>query len=69
MKTPYAKALQDAHDAVNALGGAASTPDEEEYGRGLDEALWAIEALQAEHDTKQLEARLEAALALIRGCK
>lgn len=62
----YASALADAHDAVNALGGAATTPAEKDYSRGLDEVLWSIEGLQAEQATKELETRLEGLLALIR---
>ncbi len=62
----YASALNDAHEAVNALGGVPSTPDEEEYGRALDEVLWAIEALQLEAGTKELEHKLEAMLAQLR---
>jgi hypothetical protein len=64
--TEYERALKDAHDVVNSLGGVASSPSERDYCRGLDEVLWAIEALQAEHGTKKIEAQLEAILTQIR---
>jgi hypothetical protein len=66
MKPPYETALQAAHDAVNSLGGVAVTADDMEYCRALDEVLWAIEASQATHNLKKVEAQLESLLAQTR---
>lgn len=62
----YAQGLQDAWEAVNVLGGWASTDAERDYCRAIEDVLNSIEALQASQSAQVLIGRLEAMLADLR---